>query len=137
MSNNDQIDNDNPSANETFAELAARISRRAFLRAGVAATAVYTLDGSNSFLNAFPSLNPNAQLLLGFKGIPVSTADTVIVADGYSAKVLIAWGDPVSDGPAFAQDFSREAINHNNGEVLLSYKSNSDGGNFWIKPKSF
>ena len=32
--------------------------------------------------------------LLGFEGIPVSSEDAVIVPPGYTAKVLIAWGDP-------------------------------------------
>ena len=33
--------------------------------------------------------------LLGFKGVPVSTADTITVPDGYTAQVIAPWGDPV------------------------------------------
>ena len=39
----------------------------------------------------------------GLPGIPVSSDDTVVVPPGYTAKVLIAWGDPVSRGPLQAR----------------------------------
>ena len=64
--------------------------------------------------------------LLGFTGIAVSSADTVVVPEGYTAKVLIAWGDPVSDGPAFKPDASNTAADqaqqwgmHNDGVVYF------------------
>src|SRR6266550_983506 len=88
---------------EPFAEIAAAsISRRGFVKAGLAVTGTAWLGEVESLLSAVPAvaLRPHSTLL-GFKGIPVSDADTVIVPEGYSVKVLIAWGDPVSDGPAF------------------------------------
>ena len=45
----------------------------------------------------------------GFKPVPVSTADTVVVPEGYETYVLYAWGDPISTGPAFKQDASNTA----------------------------
>ncbi|HYN61566.1 MAG TPA: PhoX family phosphatase, partial [Rubrivivax sp.] len=50
--------------------------------------------------------------LLGFKSVPVSTADTVVVPEGYSAQVIAAWGEPVGlsgDNPAFKFDASNTA----------------------------
>jgi hypothetical protein len=64
--------------------------------------------------------------LLGFQGIPTSDADTVVVPPGYTAEVLIAWGDPVANGPEFAPDASNSAADqarqwgmHNDGVVYF------------------
>jgi len=50
--------------------------------------------------------------LLGFKSVPVSTADTIVVPEGYSAQVIAAWGEPVGlsgEMPAFKFDASNTA----------------------------
>ena len=44
-----------------------------------------------------------------FRSVPALRADAVVVPDGYEAYVLYAWGDPVSEGPAFRQDASNSA----------------------------
>src|SRR6476620_1096644 len=75
------------------------VSRRRFLQGGIAAAIGASLTNSNSF--AFPH---TSSPLLGFKSVPIATEDSVTVAPGYSAKVLIAWGDPVSNGPKFKHD---------------------------------
>ena len=88
----------NPSANPTFdSVIAARLSRRRLLQGGLAAAALSMLGRPGTPAEAAPSL-------LGFKSVPVSTADTVVVPPGYSAEVLYAWGDPISDGPVFRPD---------------------------------
>jgi uncharacterized protein len=92
----------NPSANRSFADvLASRLSRRSLLAGGLAgiATALVApvLRGAGS---------ARAAGLLGFTGIAVSTADAVMVAPGYAAEVLYAWGDPISAGPVFRPDAS-------------------------------
>ena len=107
------IDDDlisNPSQNETFEQvLAARVSRRAVLGGGLAALSAVTLGGVTSLVDAVPADARPSRPLLGFEGIAVSSADTVAVPEGYTAKVLIAWGDPVSDGPVFKQDATNTA----------------------------
>jgi secreted PhoX family phosphatase len=45
----------------------------------------------------------------GFTGIPASTADTVMLPDGYTASLLYAWGDPISDGPHARADAGDDA----------------------------
>jgi hypothetical protein len=40
--------------------------------------------------------------LLGFKGVPVSTADRVTVPEGYTAQVIAAWGEPAGVAGASA-----------------------------------
>jgi uncharacterized protein len=50
--------------------------------------------------------------LLGFKSVPVSTADTVTVPEGYSVQVIAAWGEAVGlsgENPAFKFDASNSA----------------------------
>ena len=78
------------------------------MKAAVAA-GTFSLTGVESLLHAVPSSHQRRSPWLGFKGIPVSAADSVVVPDGYSARVLIAWGDPISDGPAFRQDAGNSA----------------------------
>jgi secreted PhoX family phosphatase len=91
----------NPSANTMFQTiLADRLSRRALFKGGLAAAAVTLLWR--------PTPTP-ASALLGFTGVPVSTADAVTVPSGYTADVLYRWGDPISDGPAFKADASDTA----------------------------
>ena len=102
----------NDSNNEAFQDvLDARLSRRGFLGGSLTAAAGITLGGASALLKSVPvsALSRPHRRLLGFQAIPVSTADTVVVPEGYTAEVLIAWGDPVGDGPEFAQDGSNSA----------------------------
>jgi hypothetical protein len=134
----------NTSRNQTFADvLDARISRRSLLGGTAAAAAVGVLGGGVGQLVASRPAAAAAPLgvptqarraLLGFQGIPTSTADTVVVPPGYSWKVLIAWGDPVSNGPAFAPDASNSASDqeqqwgmHNDGIVYFPLSGSSRG----------
>ena len=95
------IDDDsvsNPSKNESFQEVvAARLSRRSFL-GGSAAAATLALGGIGSLVRALPAQAHGSEAELGFTGIAVSAADAVVVPEGYTARVLIAWGDPISTG---------------------------------------
>jgi secreted PhoX family phosphatase len=50
--------------------------------------------------------------LLGFKSVPVSTADAIAVPEGYIAEVIAAWGEPVGlsgEMPAFKDDATNTA----------------------------
>jgi secreted PhoX family phosphatase len=75
--------------------LQARLSRRSLLTSGLAAAGLGWL-GRTAW----------AQGPLGFAAVPLSSADTLVVPPGYVAEVLYAWGDPISDGPAFKPDAS-------------------------------
>ena len=95
----------NSAPNRTFQEVVdARLSRRGFLGGGVATAATVSLGGIGALLDAVPvsaKSHRHRDPLLGFQGIPVSSEDAVTVPPGYTAKVLVAWGDPLSNGPAF------------------------------------
>jgi secreted PhoX family phosphatase len=93
----------NPSSNLSFETvLAARYSRRQVLAGGLVAAGAALL-GSGGLR---PGQARAQSGLLGFRGVPVSTTDTVVVPADYSAEVLYAWGDPIGDGPAFRPDAS-------------------------------
>jgi uncharacterized protein len=133
----------NQSENEHFQDvLDARLSRRGFLTGGFATAAAVSLGGVEALLKAVPASaqeteetdDTEARIegrggrrpLLGFERVPVSSADEVVVPKGYTAEVLIAWGDPVSNGPAFKQDASNSAADqarqwgmHNDGLVYF------------------
>ncbi len=132
------IDDDiisNPSNNETFEQIvSARISRRGFLGSSLALTAATSLGGVSSLLQAVPANAHGRRQLLGFEGIPVSEVDAVVVPDGYTAKVLISWGDPVSSGPAFLPNAGNSAAEqavqwgmHNDGMVYFPIRGSRRG----------
>jgi uncharacterized protein len=124
----------NPSRNEHFNEVVtARLSRRSVLTGGLA-TAAVALGGIGSLLRAMPAEAHGRGSLLGFTGIPVSSADTVVVPKGYTARVLIAWGDPIADGPEFRPDASNTAADqarqwgmHNDGVVYFPLDGSRHG----------
>lgn len=133
------IDDDgisNPSNNRTFDEITqARLSRRGFLVGSLGAGAAASLGGIGALLSALPAeASGRGPSLIGFRGIEVSSADDVIVPHGYTARVLIAWGDPISDGPAFKQDGSNTTADqlrqwgmHNDGLVYFPIRGSRRG----------
>jgi secreted PhoX family phosphatase len=125
----------NSSNNETFDEIVAeRLSRRDFLGRSLAGAAGLSLTGVGSLLNAVPAAAAEGGPLLGFLGVAPSAEDAVVVPPGYTAQVLIAWGDPVSNGPAFKQDASNTAADqaqqwgmHNDGVVYFKINGSARG----------
>ena len=133
----------NTSGNEHFQDVVdTRLSRRSLLTGGFAAAAAASLGGVEALLNAVPAAAQETEEaedagargdgrgsrrpVLGFESVPVSSADEVMVPKGYTAEVLIAWGEPVSNGPAFKQDASNTAEDqarqwgmHNDGLVYF------------------
>lgn len=133
------IDDDgisNPSNNPTFEEIAtARLSRRQFLAGSAGVGTLAATGGIGTLLSAMPAeAGGRGHSLLGFAGIDVTSADAVTIPPGYTAKVLIAWGDPVSAGPVFKQDASNTAAEqaqqwgmHNDGLVYFPIRGSRRG----------
>jgi uncharacterized protein len=120
----------NISASPALADiLAARYSRRQMLTGGLVAAGVALLSSG-----VRPRVARAGGDLLGFRPVPISKADTVIVPPGYTAEVVYAWGDPIGDGPEFRPDASntfadqeRQAGMHHDGihYFPLPFSSNS------------
>ncbi len=100
----------NPTSNPSLREVVvAGLSRRRLLGYGLGA-AIGALAGPALTPPARAGAQPGAQgPLLGFKGVPISSADAITVPPGYTAEVIYAWGDPISEGPAFRPDVGNSA----------------------------
>ena len=104
--------------------IAARLSRRQVLQYGVGSlfAAMLPLSGCQQ---------PSGTGLLGFEAIAAADLiDSVVVPQGYSAQVFYAWGDPISEGPAFKMDGSNTAE-----EQLLQAGMHHDALQFFPLPK--
>ena len=105
----------NRSANPAFEEVSDP-ARRIVLK-GSLATALSALFGSAGLLSigGCAAARP-AGARLGFRGIPASAADTLVVPEGYRADVLYRWGDAVGiagNMPAFRSDGGNSAAEQN------------------------
>jgi len=124
----------NPSGNPALSDvLDARLSRRGLLKGGSALAAAGLFGGAFATL-AEAAAAPFAKQapVLGFKPVGFSTADKVIVPDGYVAEVLYAWGDPVGIKgklPAFKHDASNSSE-----EQALQAGMHHDGMAFFPLP---
>ena len=113
----DEISNE--SGNAAFSQVMdVRLSRRAMLQSsgalGVAAALPLGVLGLANPAQAavLGSDMPRARSL-GFRPVPFSTEDKVVVPEGYSARAFYKWGDPVGiagNMPAFKQDGSNTTI---------------------------
>ena len=100
----------NTSGNESIREVLARVdvSRRQFVRGGVGAGALaaaggLTLAGITETVQAAPVPAGLGFAGIGFDSVPAGLApvvDRVTVPTGYTAKLLVAWGDPIMPGAA-------------------------------------
>ena len=115
----------NHTANPQFDQiLEARLSRRNILRGsiGMAGMGLMGAAGLAGCATGAP-MTPvaNALTSLGFKPVAKGMADTVVVPEGYTARVLYALGDPLSTNvPAFKNDgtdqqFDQRAGDHHDG----------------------
>jgi uncharacterized protein len=87
----------NRSSNRPLLEIAgARMSRRTALKGFVTTAVMGALGGTLTSRVALAGSS------FGFESVPHAIADDMQVAPGYTAQVLIRWGDPVLPGaPAF------------------------------------
>ena len=112
----------NDSSNLSFDSiLSARLSRRNFLRGGMASGAA-AVFGSMPLMACGGSDNDSVnEKLLGFTAVPKSLADIVVLPSNYSYSVLIGLGDPLTAAtPAYKNDgtdtdFENRSGDHHDG----------------------
>ena len=106
------MENSNRSSNTSIHDVSDP-ARRTVLRGGLGAavsslfaplSGVAALAGCATAVSGGP--------LLGFKSVPISTADSIVVPEGYTAQVIAAWGEPAGlsgENAAFKFDASNSA----------------------------
>ena len=102
-----RMENSNCSSNPSFHEISDP-ARRTVLRGGLGVA----LGGLLAPLAGCASPG-SRKPLLGFASVPVSTADSIVVPEGYIAQVIAPWGDPVGlpeHSPAFRADAGNSAV---------------------------
>jgi hypothetical protein len=119
----------NHSPNPTFREIAElRLGRRGMLMGGIA-TAISGFIGAGAANPAAAQGTTQAAAggpAIGFKAVPVSSADTVVVPEGYSVQVIIPHGTPLNGRPA-----SRSVVEISAEEQLAAVGSHHDGMHFF------
>jgi len=108
--------------------IAAPLSRRSVLKGGLAAF-LGTLPFGDGAL-----AGRAAAAALGFASIPVSSADSVVVAAGYRVSVLYRWGDETGIAGAPPAPFRPDASN-SAAEQALQAGMHHDGMHFFPLPK--
>ena len=120
----------NTSPNPGFSEiLDARLSRRQMLKS---AGALAMAGGLPLQFGGCATGGLRREGRLAFRGIAVSTADTVRVPQGYSTSVLYRWGDPAGSAagmPAFRPDAGNSAA-----EQALQAGMHHDGIHYFPLP---
>ncbi|MES3012237.1 MAG: alkaline phosphatase PhoX, partial [Pseudomonadota bacterium] len=104
----DAMEDSNRSANPSIQEVSDP-ARRVWLHGGLAVLTGAALGPLAAGCATGPKLGAP---LLGFKGVPVSTADGITVPEGYVTSVIAAWGEPIGvpgNMPAWREDASASA----------------------------
>ena len=105
--------------------IAARYSRRGLLKGALAVTAISSTVSPLALLSADPARAASASRF-NFREVTAGVDETHHVAEGYEARVLLRWGDPIfPDSPEFdplAQSAEKQArqFGYNNDFIGLA-----------------
>ena len=127
----------NPSGNESIFDVISRveISRRRFVQGSASASMLAAAGGLtlSGIVGTVEAAVAGPVVGIGFTGVPADTApvaDAVTVPVGYTAKALVAWGDPiVAGGVAYKADATNTAA-----EQAKQYGMHTDGMHFFPFP---
>jgi len=113
----------NTTANPTMGEIiSARFSRRGLLKGSLAVSAIGVTVGPMALISADEARAQNGSAF-SFTEVEAGIDETIHVAEGYDADVLIRWGDalfadsPVFDPTAQTADAQRRQFGYNNDYV--------------------
>ena len=121
----DTMEDSNRSANPSIHEVSDP-ARRLWVGGGLAALAGSVLA---PWLAGCASAPGTGGPLLGFKGVPATAVDGLVVPEGYEAQVLAPWGEPVGIAghmPAWREDAGNSAA-----EQAVQMGMHHDGIHFY------
>ena len=116
----------NPSTQPHFNDvLNSHLSRRSALKGTLGASIAALFGGAGLAGCATPGMSAGGNLV-GFKAIPVSDADTVLVPPGYKVETLVPWGTPLTGNmPAF------DPLKNTGADQGMQVGSHHDGMHFF------
>lgn len=122
------MEDSNRSANPSIHEVSDP-ARRIVLRGGLglAASALFAQFAGCAAPGG--ASGPGARPTIGFKGVPVTSADTLVVPEGYVAEVIAAWGEPV--GVAGAMPEWKPDASNSAADQALQMGTHHDGIHFY------
>ncbi|WP_291295220.1 PhoX family phosphatase [Elioraea sp.] len=98
----------NTSGNPTFGDIIeAHLSRRGALLGGLTAAvgAMLVQPGPAAAQGTTPAAS--SEPMLGFSAVPTAEGDRIVVPQGYTARVIAAWGEPITGSfPRFSASAS-------------------------------
>ncbi len=97
------------------------LSRRRFMQGGAAAMGLFL--AANPLVNAIAAVTQPTNKLMGFAAMPISTSDEFLVPEGYIARPLISWGDPILKG---APEFDESGMQPSSAQAG-QFGDNTDG----------
>ncbi|MFW6315506.1 MAG: PhoX family protein [Cyanobacteriota bacterium] len=115
----------NPSHNRSFSSIIDQQIRRRQVLKGSVALAVTSMFASPLLSAVRPRAASAQNSLLGFKAVPISEADTIVVPEGYKAQVILPWGEPI------AGDYPNYRLENTGAEQEMQVGSHHDGMHFF------
>ncbi|UYG02944.1 PhoX family phosphatase [Halomonas sp. LR3S48] len=125
----------NASRNAYFGDvLESRMSRRTLLRGSLAVAVASAMATSLPFGRALAAGSGAPAPSIGFKAVPVSAADSVVVPEGYRVQTFIPWGTPISGNmpasslEAGGEDQAHQVGSHHDGMHFFPIEGSSRDG---------
>lgn len=123
---NSDYDRDcNPSDNPSFSSIIGQRMRRRQVLKGSVALAITSMFASPLLSAVRPRAASAQNALLGFKAVPISEADTIVVPEGYNAQVILPWGEPI------AGNYPNYRLENTGAEQEMQVGSHHDGMHFF------
>ncbi len=116
----------NHSKNPFFGDiLNSRLQRRQVLKGSLAlaVTSMFTAPVLSNLRTRAATAATTS--MMGFKAVPISAADSVVVPEGYTARILMPWGEPITGSyPAYS-------VENTGAEQSMQVGSHHDGMHFF------